>query len=387
MLVAAWLASSSSAAQQQQKVFGFMDDGPVMSLAAQTSASVVKRTVWIAPTNNSWDSTDPRFVSVPLKYRETIDQNMAAAKAAGVRVILELYPVIQYGLPRGPSQMRGTCDVAKDLAVRYGDVLYGIEIGVEPNNYTFNRHQFNPDGTNASAANYEQWLAICYDKVKSVNPSLTVIGGSLASSGEDDPHKPTSSTSPVLFIQKFCAALTASGRIRPVMNVLDMHSYPNPEDQSPDVQHPYPSTTITIADSAKLDGALDCFTRAGLPKPLYIWGEGGYNTVIPDSMKHGRPYRGDKPASVPLVDAATQGRYIAEEIQMAYCQPHSLGFINFKLVDDPSLSRDWQSGLVYAPGKQGRGTSSARAAYAFKQSWQPVQEALAQAGSGSMTCG
>lgn len=385
VLLAAWLASSSNASIQQPKIFGFMDDGPVMSLAAQAGATIEKRTVWISPTNNSWAGSARGFVPVPPEYRQTIDADMAEAGSAGIKVILELYPVVKYGPPRTPSQMRGTCDVAKDLTQTYGDVLYGIEVGVEPNNYTFNHHQFNPDGTQASAVGYEQWLSICYDKIKAVNPNLEVIGGSLASNGEDDPHKPTSSTSPVLFIRKFCDALAASGRTKPTMDVLDMHNYPDPGNQSPDVQHPYPSTTITIADSAKLDGLLDCFTRSGLPKPHYIWGEGGYNTLIPDSQK--KNYSGRKPASVKLVDEATEGRYIAQEIRMAYCQPHSLGYINFHMVDDADLRRNWQSGLVYAPHRQRRGTSGARTAYVRKRSWQPVSDALVAARDGTITCG
>lgn len=370
-------------------MFGFMDDGHVVPLAAQMGASIVKRTVWISPTNNSWDnpSDNPKFIDIPEEHRDAIDDDMQAARDAGIKVILELYPVIQYGPPRRPSQMRGTCDVAKDLAVRYADVLYGIEVGVEPNNHTFNRQQFGPDGTNVSAANYEHWLAICYIKIKSVEPDVMVIGGSLASSGEDDPHKPTSGTSPVLFIQKFCQALAASGRTEPVMDALDMHNYPTPGNQSPDVQHPYPSTTITIADSDKLDKLLDCFTRIGQPKPPYIWGEGGYNTLIPQQMTHGRPYKGEKPGGIQVLDPKTQGLYDAQAIRMAYCQKHSLGWINFKLVDDPDLRTQWQSGLVYAPRAQRRGKASAQASYTYKQSWKLVREALEDARNGTITCG
>jgi hypothetical protein len=382
--------ASPSSADQQQKVFGVMDDNPVMSLAAQAGFNMVKKTVWINPTNASWD--DPKKSPLDEKYRKQIVGDMVSARNAGVSVILELYLVPKYGPPRGPSQMRGTCDVARDLAdvfgdtEKYGNTLYGIEVGVEPNSYTFWRPQFNPDGTQASAAAYERWLAICYDKVKEKHPGLLVIGGSLSSRGEDDPYKEHSGTSPTLFLTKFCEVYKQSGRSRPVMDWFDMHSYPDPEDQDPTVQHPYPSTTITIADGDKLYQLLGCFSGTAQPKPPILWGEGGYNTQVPESMKKGR-YTGDKPSSIRLIDETTQGRYIAMQIEMAARQCYSVGYINFHIVDDPDLAKNWQSGLVYAPKQEKRGTSTATTSYTLKQSWPPVRKALDAARSGALKCG
>jgi hypothetical protein len=367
---------SASGATTQPKIFGVMDDNPVMGMAAQTGFNVVKKTVWISPTQWHWSSLDSKF-------RGRLTEDMSEAQAAGESVILELYPVTTFTPPRGPSQQRNTCMLAKDLLDQFPQT-YGIEIGVEPNSYTFWKPQFYRDGTQASAGQYERWLATCYDILKASHPDTLVIGGSLSSRGEDNPHKPTSGTSPTLFIQKFCDALVTTGRTMPVMDLLDMHSYPDPEDQDPSIPHPAPSTTITIADSAKLDKLLNCFTKAGLPKPPYIWGEGGYNTIIPVSQKQ---YTGQKPSSIRLVDEATQGRYIAEEIRMAYCQPNSKGFINFHMVDDANLSRDWQSGLAYAPTHRRRSTGSAGSNYTYNQSLRSVRDALAAAKDGSVSCG
>jgi hypothetical protein len=363
-----------------------MDDNPVSQLAAAAGFNVVKRTVWIAPSNNAWDNptNNPGVTPLPKKYRDAITGDMQEAQANHVRVIIELYPVIKYGPPRRPAQMRGMCDVAKDIVGLWPDTVIGVEVGVEPNSYTFWKPQFNPDGTQASAAAYERWLAICYDTIKPSHPDTLVIGGSLSSRGEDDPHKPTSGTSPTLFIQKFCEVLSTTGRTVPVMDILDMHTYPDPEDQDPAVTHPDPSTTITIADSAKLDKLLGCFSQLGLPKPPYIWGEGGYNTAIPSAQKD--RYTGEKPSSVRVIDEATQGRYLAEEIQMAYCQPHSMGFINFHMVDDADLARSWQSGLAYAPGNK-RHTSGASVSYTLKQSYSGTRKALASALAGTIQCG
>lgn len=377
-LLAALLALcfvSPSNADRPGKLFGVMDDNPVMGLASQGGFNTVKKTVWITPTQWHWKDLDPR-------YQTRLIQDMTAAKQDGINVILELYPV-GGKTPSGPNQKRYTCDLAKDLLDKFPDT-YGVEVGVEPNSSTFWKPQFKPDGTQASAAAYEQWLAACYDIIKSSHPDVQVIGGSLSSRGEDDPYKPGSDTSPVLFIQKLCAAVKTTGRTQPLMDMFDMHTYPDPEDQDPAVAHPYPSTTITIADGDKLDKLLGCFTAAGLPKPPYIWGEGGYNTVIPASQKQ---YKGVKPASVRTIDEATQARYFAEEVQMAYCQPHSRGFINLHMVDDANRAQAWQSGFAYAPARGIRTTSSGEPDYTTKSSWSAVQTALQAASDGSIKCG
>jgi len=368
--------ASPSNADQQSKTFGVMDDNPVVTAVAQAGFSVIKKTVWFAPTQWSWASLD-------ATARAQLTQDMADAKASGLSVILEMYPVIKYGPPRGATQLRLTCDLAKDLLDQFPET-YAIEFGIEPNSYTFWKPQFNPDGTQASAAAYEQWLAKCYDVVKAKHPDVLVIGGSLSSRGEDDYRKPTSGTSPTLFLQKFCEAYKSSGRNRPVMDWLDMHSYPDPENQDPSVQHPAPSTTITIADYDKLDALLGCFNGTAQPKPPILWGEGGYNTQIPDSQKQ---YKGNKPASIRLVSEATQGQYVAEQIQMAYCQPNSVGYINFHFVDDVDLKRHWQSGFAYAPGSRRRVLRGAAVNYTMKQSWPTVRKALDAARSGTMKCG
>jgi hypothetical protein len=345
LVAAMWFASPSTAVQQQ-KMFGVMDDNPVVGLAAQAGFSVIKKTVWFSPTQWHWSSLDARF-------RDQLTDDMGDAQESGMLVILELYPVIKYGPPRGPSQMRNTCMLAKDLLDRFPET-YGIEIGVEPNSYTFWKPQFYANGSQASAAQYERWLATCYDILKASHPATLIIGGSLSSRGDDNPRKPNSGTSPTLFLQKFCDAYKASGRDKPVMDWLDMHSYPDPEDQDPSVQHPAPSTTITIADNDKLQQLLNCFSGTAQPKPPVLWGEGGYNTSIDLKIKKRYGYTGSKPATIRSVDEATQGRYLAEAIKMAYCQPNSVGFINFHMVDDPSLRKNWQSGLVYAGGDKAK---------------------------------
>lgn len=371
------------------KVFGVMDDNPVAAAASQMGFGLVKRSIWIAPTNNAWDnpSNNPRVTPLPEKYREAITATMEEARAAGMPVIIELYPIIRFGPPRGPSQMRGTCDVAKDIVDRWPDVVKGVEVGVEPNNYTFDRAQFGPDGKQVSAANTLKWTGICWDLIKKTHPDVLIVGGSLASRGEDDPRKKESSTSPVLFLQKFCEAYKASGRTRPVMDWFDMHFYVDPEDQSPDVTHPYPSTTITMADGDKLESLLACFDGTGQPRPPVWWGEGGYNTAVPEGMIGTRYSRQGKAPTIKLINEQTQGSYFAKAVQLAFCQPYSIGLGWFHLVDDPDRKNDWQSGFAYAPLRSKRGSSTANIQFTYKQSVPAVRKALVAVNNGTIKCG
>jgi hypothetical protein len=397
-VLALWIASPSVAVPMNQgshavppedKIFGVMDDNPVAGGAAQIGFNVVKRSIWIAPTNNAWDnpSNNPRVVPLPDAYRAAIANTMEDAKTNGVSVIIELYPIIKFGAPRNQSQMRGTCDVAKDIVDRWPDTVKAVEVSVEPNSYTFNHLQFFPDGTQASAAETLKWTGICWDVIKKAHPDTLIIGGSLASRGEDDPHKPESSTSPVLFLQKFCEAYKQSGRTRPVMNIFDMHFYVDPEDQDPSVQHPAPSTTITIADGDKLESLLACFDGTAQPRPPVWWGEGGYNTDITPSQIKRFGYIGKKSLNVKVIDEVTQGQYAYDVIQMAYCQPYSIGAAWFHLVDDPDMKHDWQSGFAYTNRKQSRSSSSARLTFNYKQSVPAVRKALAAVSDGTMKCG
>jgi hypothetical protein len=358
---------SAVATQQQTKLFGVMEDGPYMGLAANTGFNVVKKTIWLAPTNQHLTDLNPG-------YRIQIDRDMAEAKLHGISVILELYPQTVFAPPRRPAQQRGLCDVGVDLVRRYPEVL-GVEVGIEPNNHAFWRQQF-AGGRNVSSAAYTNWLGTCYDRLKAIKPDLIVIGGSLASSGQDDPTNPKSDTSPTLFIQKMCESNVQSGRDRPLMDWFDMHSY---QEASPDTIHA--GTTITIADYPKLDDQLACFTRPGQLRPLILWGESGYETAITAAQQY--RYTKQQPQSAATSDEFAQGKNIGDEIRLAYCQPHTVGFLNFHLVDEFDLG-GWQSGLYYAEDSP---LLESFPALQQKASRPIVRRALEAARQGNLTCG
>jgi len=321
------------------KIFGVMDDAAPPNLVADSCFNVLKKTVWLTPTN--WHLKD-----LSPTYLGQLDQQMDQAAGLNLKVIFQLWLRVKgtAAVPLSPSQQRGVCDVGTDLALKYPAQTFGIEIGVEPNNPTFWQPQFASDGSNASAAAYESWLATCYQRIKAVAPSVLVIGGSLASHGNDDPSQGINraSTSPVVFIQKMCAAYRASNSGQPIMDWFDMHSYQDDMSQPPSTTHPSPSTTITIGDYDKLESQLQCFAGSAQNVPPVLWGESGYE--LQGQSGQPSPSGNQAPGSVSNPDQL--GAYYASEIQMAYCQPNSVGFIEFLLIDQQQSS-GWQSGMYY----------------------------------------
>lgn len=352
------------------EMIGVMEDGPYMEQVAEIF-NLIKKTVYLSP--NNW-----KLEQLHKGYMEQFDRDMAKARENGLSVILQLYIVRGFKPPVSPAQQRGLCDVGIDLIKRYPEV-YGIEVGLEPNNDDFRHPQF-VNGKNVSAGPYTNWLATCYDKFKKVKPELVVFGGGLASKGEDDPTKPNSSTSPTLFIEKMCQRYEESGRTEPLMDGFDMHSYQTAE---PATKHP-DSTTITIGDIDKLNRLLECFSGKNHKKPFIIWGETGYESDVEKTNKSiEQRYKGKQPKTAPVLEEDTQGRYIAQQMKMAACQPNVAGLINFLLVDEPKLE-GWQSGLEYAQDirlKNGQKPESAQ-----KDSWKIVQKAAQDIKIGKVNC-
>lgn len=378
-----WFASPSSAVPYQHlnhsgispqgKVFGIMEDNPNVSLVKKAGFGYLKRTVWLE--NQNWS-----FTALNEKYREMLDVGLKEAESQGVPVILQLY---QRGTPpKGSTQHREVCKLAKDMVQKYPGIS-AIEVGVEPNSLQFWRPQF-VDGANVSALAYFGWLSACYDQLKGFKPELIIIGGGLASRGKDSQENRGAdvSTSPTLFLQKLCEVYRKSGRTRPIMDWFDMHSY---QMEEPRTQHPN-SSTITIGDYEKLDKLLGCFEFPGSaqPKPPILWGESGYDSQIPKGEVF--RYVGEQPANIPGIDEETLGRYYAESIRMAYCQPNSKGFFIFHTVDEPDL-RGWQSGLWYAVDRSDRTLSGRTYSVKAKRSLALVREAMDAVNSGSIKCG
>lgn len=361
-----------------------MDDQASPELVLRAGFTVQKRTIWL-------DRDSKSFEGLNQKYRNQLEAYFADAEKlnqsnpGGFKVVIELWPSLASNVPLNQARQRDDCDVGVDIVKRYPDIVEGVEVGVEPNNHRFWKNQFGPDGRNASAAPYTSWLGHCYDKIKAVDPNVLVIGGSLASWGNDDPHKGAwANTSPTLFIQKMCEAYKAGGRSRPLMDWFDMHSYQASSAVPPSTQHPAPSTTITLGDQSKLEGLLGCFDGTAQPVPPIWWGEAAYQSQIPISQAY--RYTGKEPPGSAPIPAALQGDYIAQSITMAYCQG-SAGYVQFHVLDEPNLG-GWQSGTYYAYShKQPRRRTQSAIAELPKRSASIVRDAVQIVEDGSAECG
>lgn len=130
------------------------------------------------------------------------------------------------------------------------------------------------------------------------------------------------------------------------MDGFAFHPYADTSSQSPDFAHPN-SSTIGLADYGKLTAllgeAFDGTTQTGSVLPI-LYDEFGVETVIPPT-KVGL-YSGTEPATTKPVDEATQARYYARALQLAFCQPTVTALLLFHAIDERQLAT-WQSGLYY----------------------------------------
>ncbi|MDX6411934.1 MAG: polysaccharide biosynthesis protein PslG [Gaiellaceae bacterium] len=277
-----------------------------------------------------------------------LDNVVAGAGLDAMRVYIS---VANYGsktTPLSNEDQQAFADYTASIAKRY-PTLAGIIVGNEPNLNRFWLPQFNADGSDAAAPAYETLLAKTYDAVKAVRPSLHVIGGAVSPRGGDDPTSTRLTHSPTTFIRDLGLAYRATGRTTPIMDAFGFHPYGDNSSQPPTFTHPN-TTTIGLADYGKLvtllGTAFDGTAQAGSTLPI-LYDEYGVETTIPADKA--KLYTGTEPSTTKPVDAATQGKYYAEALALAFCQPNVEGLLLFHAFDETSLAA-WQSGIYYADG-------------------------------------
>jgi hypothetical protein len=273
----------------------------------------------------------------------------AAAKLDGIQLIVT---VTNAGSRTTPLMLEERSDFAAFAAAVAKQLPYARRfiVGNEPNLNRYWLPQFAADGSDAAAPAYEALLAQTYDAIKRVRPGAVVLGGAVSPHGGDDPNAIRPTHSPTVFIQDMAAAYRASGRKKPIMDGLVIHPYEDNSSVEP-VKGVHPrSTTIAIADYAKLVAllgkAFDGTAQPGSQLPVY-YGEFGIETQIPDAEAD--EYQGREPATVKPVDERTQGLYYREAVQLAFCQPNVRALMLFHTRDERELER-WQSGLYYSDG-------------------------------------
>jgi hypothetical protein len=228
--------------------------------------------------------------------------------------------------------------------------------------------QFGVGGVDMAARSYELLLARTYDALKVVSDDVNVIGGALASHGQDKPGSLRPTHSPTAFIKDLGAAYRATKRSRPIMDMFAIHPYLIPSKLPPTFAHPL-TTTIGVADYPKLVRLLTSAFRGtaqrGETLPI-VYDEFGYQSKIPPALRFVYSNLGTK-AAADAIPESLQAKYYAQAFALAACQPTVAGMLIFHVVDERD-ARAWQSGVYYGNGRPKTSLRVVRAAALSAQS-------------------
>src|SRR5471032_1219313 len=122
-----------------------------------------------------------------------------AATARGIQPIIAIYNSSSSSTPADDASRARFVQFTRSVVAGLPWVTTFI-VGNEPNSNVYWLPQFDAAGTDVAAVAYEQLLAASYDAIKALRPSVTVVGGALASRGSDDPAGPKQTHSPTAFI-------------------------------------------------------------------------------------------------------------------------------------------------------------------------------------------
>ena len=315
-----------------------------------------------------------------VQDRGYLDRTIPRAVAAGLRVVLAVYPYPPRELEAGLANPAFFGAYVASLAKEYPQVRQFV-IGNEPNQPAFWRPQFNADGSNASAASFGPYLASAYDALKAVDHRIAVVGVGLSPRGNDKPNaKSNVSTSPVRFLRALGAWYRASGRTRPLMDGFSFHPYPNSATDPLDRGYGWPNAGFVNLDRIKqalwdaFDGTAQPTTLEGLTLHLDEVGWQVSTAGLPG-------YQG--PENVSVTDELTQAAVYAELIRRASCDSDIAEVSFFGFRDDGARS-GFQAALQRLDGSSRPAAEAVRAAISASATgcnvpqlpWQPREDVL-----------
>ena len=191
--------ASFTAVAVASTVYGVAEDAT--KYADDGGASIYPDLKALGMTEDRWTLVyDP---ANPDKEFPFVDRAAPVAAAAGIKIVLSVYPVPGQGIPLQAGFADTFCAWVKKVAARYRSITTFI-VGNE-----VNASRFWPQG-DAGIAAYYATLKTCYDALKAVSPSIVVVGMGLAPRAVSE-----SSTKPLAFIRKIGALYKADGRTAP----------------------------------------------------------------------------------------------------------------------------------------------------------------------------
>jgi len=346
------LCFGAARASANNIVWGVNDDagkyekgvGPFWSTlrgVGMTSNTVTLR--WDETSASGFDGVDQAFVAPSL----------AAAQAAGVSVTFDVYPRHSAALS-DPSNAGRFAAWVRQLAQMYPYVKEYVVMN-ECNTSLFTNPQY-AGGANVSAPECGAFLAAAYDALKSVDPSIFVWGLGLSPRGNPVPTDGSSprATNPIDWLGFLGQWYRQSGRSAPLMDGLDVHPYPIPQNLPFETGYADP-TAFSVTNLPRVYQAFyTAFSGTAQPTvgpgrlPVSL-NEVGIQTV-PSAAVAGA-YTDAENSSGQGVDATTgteayQAAWYTKLIDFSLCDADIAKVNIFKLVDEVSLA-GWQSGLFY----------------------------------------
>jgi hypothetical protein len=330
-----------------------------------------------------WTPSQP----MTIQDQAFLDVAIPQASANGINVILAVYPYPPRELEGGGVSPAAFGAYLAQIAATYPQVRSYI-VGNEPNQPAFWRPQFTA-GRQASAAAFGPFLAAGYDALKSVDPTLEVLGVGLSPRGNDRPDAPSNiSTSPVRFLKALGDWYRASGRTKPLMDGFSFHPYPNEHTDTLDRGYVWPGIGFPNLDRLKL-ALHDAFSGTAQPTaPKLFLDETGWQVAIGNDKR--ARYAGGE--NIRVTSEQTQAQIYAELIKRSVCDP-AIGALNFFGFHDEENLAGWQAALHYADGTPRPSAASVQAAIAAnptctgrRVSWSPTTSVVGGAAEfGSLT--
>lgn len=296
-----------------------------------------------------WTPSDP----LALPERALLESTVAAATAAGLKVVFATYPYPPREVEGGLARPGGFATWLTELARSFPQVKQYV-VGNEPNQPAFFRPQFTR-GRQASAARFGPFLAAGYDALKAVDPTIVVVGVGLSPRGNDRPSARSNvSTSPVRFLAALGRWYRSSGRTLPLMDGFSFHPYPN---QATDpLLHGYAWPNAGFPNLDRIKQALhDAFS--GTPQPTT---ESGLRLYLDEvgwqvDTRGLAGYTGFE--NVRVTTEPRQAAVYRELVERALCDPTIAEVNIFGFFDDPARS-GFQAALHRADGTP-RGSADA----------------------------
>lgn len=363
-LALAWAGAAAAGPR-----IGFAEDAT--KYAADGGASLFSAMTGVGATTNRvavrWDAGAP----TTIQDQAFLDRMIPVAERNGIQVVFAIYPASASQAPTTQAAADSFCSYAAQVAQRYPYVKKVI-VGNEPNQPKFWTPIWNADGTPAAPAALETVLATCYDKLKALDPTLSVIAAGMSPRGNDDAKaKSNSSLSPVRFIAALGTAYRSSGRMTPLFDAWSWHCYPNVNTDAVEKGYAWPNTGCVDAARVKL-ALYDAFhgtaqqvtvgyasartTSAGEPLRTFV-DETGWQVSVTGLSGYADS------ENVPTISEAQQAQNYEKLVHLANCEPSLTDFHFFHQIDEVSLA-GFQSGLLRLDGSARPSADAVRQAIA-----------------------